>query len=111
MIEFFLIISSIIIAFFFGMNVGWKFREKVAMRNLKELNDVVNGGETFTKENSIMVKVEEANNTFYIFNHDTDSFITQGNTKSEIEDTLKKMYPDKNILMKQSSLEIYNKLP
>jgi hypothetical protein len=67
--------------------LGWKFREYTAVRKITKMMQEV---EQAPKElNKLTVKIEKHNNVFYLYNIETNEFLTQGKSKEEIQDNLK----------------------
>jgi stalled ribosome rescue protein Dom34 len=47
--------------------------------------------------NKINVKIERKNDIFYLYNMETDEFLTQGSSKEEIQSNLKQRYGNVNM--------------
>ena len=44
------------------------------------------------ESNKLTVKIEKNNDIFYLYNMETDEFLTQGSSKEEIQENLKKRF-------------------
>ena len=79
-----------------GLILGWKLREYTAVRKFHKMVKQVEEQSPVTS-NKISVKIERNNDMFYLYNLETDEFLTQGSSKEEIQENLKKRF--KNIDM------------
>lgn len=81
--------------FIVGVLLGWKFREYTAVRKFNKM--IKQAEETPKQPNKISVKIERSGKMFYLYNSETDEFLTQGYSKEEIQENLKKRF--KNVDM------------
>lgn len=89
------LLSFIFLAAFFwimGVFAGWNARERHAERMLNKFIDEV---KQESKPDMVKVLIEKHNDVFYVYDRDTNKFLTQGSSKKELEETLHKMYPGK----------------
>lgn len=82
--------------FIVGILLGWKFREYTAVRKFNKMIKKAEE-ETPKQPNKISVKIERSGKMFYLYNSETDEFLTQGYSKEEIQENLKKRF--KNVDM------------
>lgn len=75
--------------------LGWKFREYTAVRKFNKMLKQAEVKETQSEK--ISVKIEKHNDMFYVFNLDTDEFLTQGKNKEEIQANLKRRFGNVNM--------------
>ena len=76
--------------------LGWKFREYTAVRKFHKMVKKAEE-ETPKPTNKISVKIERSGKMFYLYNLETNEFLTQGYSKEEIQENLKKRF--KNVDM------------
>jgi hypothetical protein len=98
----------LILAIAVGFVWGYTFREKVAIRKtqllLKMFEEEVEKEE---KQSVIKIKIEKEKDTFYVYDFSTNKFITQANTRDELEDNLAKIFPGKKFgCTKENLIEI-----
>lgn len=98
----------LILALAVGFIWGYSFRERVAVRRteqlLKMFEEEVQKEE---KQSVIKIKIEKEKDTFYVYDFTTDKFITQANTRDELEDNLAKIFPGKKFgCTKENLIEI-----
>lgn len=82
--------------FIIGFLIGWKIREYTAVRKFHKMMKEVDEQPT-KPTNKISVKIERSGKMFYLYNLETDEFLTQGYSKEEIQENLKKRF--KNVDM------------
>lgn len=83
--------------FIVGLLIGWKFREYTAVRKInKMLRENAEKSEK-VEQNKITVKIEKHNDIFYLFNTETNEFLTQGKDKEEIQTNLKLRFQNVNM--------------
>jgi hypothetical protein len=78
----------------FCMWLGWKLREVFAQHMVNQLSDRLTIRLHDTIENAIPIAIERHENVFYVYNVDTNSFMTQGSTRKELERNLQRLFPD-----------------
>lgn len=83
--------------FILGLLLGWKLREYTAVRKFNKMLDSKKPQETVEKVNKVQVKIERNGKMFYLYNLETNEFLTQGYSKEEIQENLKKRF--KNVDM------------
>lgn len=92
---------------FFGL--GWKFRELHAQRIVnKYLKNADKAIEKDLEEHTMHVHIHKEHGSFYIYNSADDTFIAQVKSKEEMFDFFKNKYPSKNVLMKNTDLELFD---
>ena len=72
-------IALIVFAWVVGVRIGWEAREVVAVKRLKQLEVEK------AKETLVLVTIEKHDNHFYVFQKDTNKFLTQADTKEALE--------------------------
>jgi hypothetical protein len=80
-----------------GFVWGWFAREQQAVKRIKQMveEDPKNSIEKLEKLNLIPIKIEQHNNTYYVYSVKDRTFMAQGETKDILEDNLAKRYPGK----------------
>jgi len=91
------IIELVFLAIFFwvwGIYNGWNLRESFAKKRteilLKSLNEMEED-----ESDIVNIVIEKYNDMFIVYNKDTKQYMAQGNSKQEIEENLRKMFPGK----------------
>jgi len=90
----FLILILVVVSFFWG----YSFRERVAIYKTHQFLKIFREELESQKEKQkalIRIKIEKERNTFYVYDSQNSKFITQGNTKEELEKNLAKIFPGK----------------
>lgn len=93
-------IYLISIACFIG---GWYFRQWIAVLRIKHILEENDGKFPVIKKSKsdvpeLMIKIEKHKDIFYVFENETDKFLTQGATRAECVEKLAKMYTEINIV-------------
>lgn len=87
---------------FFG---GWVARERAAERRLNEIMDGVTEHVKDQVEKSLIhIKIEYHSGVYYVYNMKDNSFMGQGSTRKELEETLASKYPDKSFAATHENL-------
>lgn len=89
--------------FILGMLVGWKYREYTAVRKMQKLLKAADQPKEVDKVN---VKIEKHNDIFYVYNSETDEFLTQGLDKDEIQANLQRKFGNVNKVFHATSENI-----
>ena len=100
------IVLAILVVFIYlcGAVHGWHLRERFAKRMLGMLVKQVEEHEQQEAENLTHIIIEKHNDTFFVYDRDTKTFMAQGNTKDEVEEVLKKRFPDKRFACSEKIL-------
>lgn len=103
----FLVFAIITFCFFiYGVAVGWKAREKHALRLAEKLLDGLEEQvEKEEAESKVQVTIEKHGDVIYVYDKKSSQFMAQGNSKSEIEDVLSQRFPGKKFAASQEDLE------
>lgn len=84
---------------------GWNAREKAATRRIDEiLNETTEQVREHIRQNVIKIKIEQNQGCYYVYNLENNSFMGQGKTRQELEDTLASKYPGKTFAAEHSNL-------
>ena len=92
-------IALIVFAWVVGVHNGWKAREVVAEKRLKQLEVEK------AKETLVLVTIEKHDNHFYVFQKDTNKFLTQADTKEALEKNLRELFPGKRFVMTEENMK------
>jgi uncharacterized membrane protein len=90
--EIFFVVLSLMIAWFIGAFYGWSAHERFIQRTMAKA--LVGFEEEFIA-NRIKIKIEKHNDTLFVYEHDTNTFMAQGKTKEELEKQLQEKFPGK----------------
>ena len=98
----YIVVASIVFAL--GTLHGWALRERHATRTLERF---LKQAQEETEEDSelIHIVIEKHNDTFFVYDSETKSFMAQGSTKEELEENLKKRYPDQRFACQEKILK------
>lgn len=91
--------------FMLGLLLGWKFREYTAVRKFHKMVKQVEE-QSPVKLNKINVKIERSGKMFYLYNLETDEFLTQGYSKEEIQENLQKRFKNSDMVFHATSENI-----
>lgn len=101
MIEIIAVSVISVLAFF----AGWNARERAAARRIDQiLNDTTEAVKEHIRENIIRIKIEQEQGCYYVYEMDNNTFMGQGKTRKELEDTLASKYPGKTFAAEHSNL-------
>lgn len=106
--EFFLSVIGYIFVFTNGLLVGWFVREKYAQLKVNRYLAAYEEANKMTDTNTIIIDVHSEHGQFYIYDKQNGKFITQVNSKQEMFDYFKTNYPDKNVVMANDQLSIFD---
>ena len=70
----------------------------------KRIEQKIDAVLTEYRKNIIDSKIEYVNNTYFLYNKDTNEFLGQGSTFEELESFVRQKYPDKKFNVPQSEL-------
>jgi len=98
-----LLLSVIVlgVVYIIGLVQGWKARERKSIRNIQDFVDSVQQKE---QKDTIHITIEKHDGILFVYDMNTSSFLAQGNTRQEIEDALKKRFPDKRFACAESNM-------
>lgn len=93
---------------FLSFATGWKAREKAAEMKVNRYMKQLEEATVEDKENLLNVYLHFEHGIFYVFNKDTEGFITQVKTKEELFEFFKKNHSDKNVLISKDDLALFD---
>lgn len=83
---------------------GWVQREQYAKYVLSKLLDSVEETED-DSDSPIKIKIEKHIDSFFVYSMETDSFMAQGSSRTELEKNLSTRYPGKKFAATQENLK------
>ena len=98
-------IALIVFAWVVGVHNGWKAREVVAEKMLKQLAGNVEKAVEKAKENLVHITIEKHDEQFYVFQTATNKFLTQADTKEALEKNLLELFPGKRFVMSEENMK------
>lgn len=102
--DFIIVVVMCVIVFSLGVNVGWHLRERAAKRIVdKFMEDFHN--EQLDEEEFININIEKHNNTYYVYDKDSNSFMGQASDRIELEKVLAERFPGKRFMADGSNLK------
>lgn len=104
------LLIGIFIGFIAGSLGGWKAREKAAEMKVNKYMEVLEKAKENLSDSMLNIEVHNEHGAFYIYNKESKAFITQASSKEELLDYFKKNHPDKNVIMSQQDLELFDKV-
>jgi hypothetical protein len=102
--EYILFVSIAMLVYLFGAVHGWHLRERHARRVMEHVSRAVREHIESEVENLTHIVIEKHNDTLYVYEKDTMTFMAQGDTKDAIEETLKSKYPGKRFACSEKTL-------
>jgi predicted HTH transcriptional regulator len=102
--ELFIIFVVLVIGFSLGWNTREKYAEYKMQSLLKKINSQIEEEEE-NKEDFLIITIEKHKDILFCYDKDTSSFLTQANTKKELEENLRKMFPGKRFYASQENLK------
>lgn len=101
--EIILLVVFTFVVWVMGAVSGWNAREKHARKITEQFLE--NMQQSVQEDDSVIhITIEKHNNVFYVYDRDTNEFMAQGNTQSEVENNLRKRFPGKTFGCAQSVL-------
>ena len=85
-----------------GIVAGWNMREVYAKRVVL---DMIKETAEKVKKESIKIKLEKKDNTFYAFNFETDAFMGQAESFENIDKLLSDKFPGKKFLITEENMK------
>lgn len=76
-----------------GFVSGWILRRVAAQRYIRRLHDLFAAAERERASRSIKVKISKDGDQFYVHNHATGEFLTQGSSYADVIDRLDQHFP------------------
>jgi hypothetical protein len=78
-----------------GIHWGWTAREAVAKRRADFLLSKLQEIEEDTPEDIIRITIEKDNDILFVYHEQDSRFIVQANSREELENKLKELFPGK----------------
>lgn len=100
------IILAIVAFTFFAL--GWRTREKAAEYKVNKYMKELEKASEEAEEKVMNVYIHAEHGVFYVFNKETEGFITQVSSKEELMDFFKKNHSDKNVLISKDDLALFD---
>lgn len=88
----FLILFAVLLV---GIHWGWTAREAFAKRRAEFILSKLQEIEEDTPEDIIRITIEKDNGILFVYHEHDSRFITQANSREELENKLKEMFPGK----------------
>lgn len=99
----YIVVASIV--FSLGTLYGWHLRERHATRTLERFLQEAKAEEVEQPDDLTHIVIEKHNDVFYVYDKENNTFMAQGSSKEELEDNLKKRYPDKRFACPEKILK------
>lgn len=93
---------TLALGLFVGIIYGWNLRERHAERVLNKFLE--ESTTKVAKDNYIPITIEKHNETFYVYNKETNTFMAQGSTRDELENILHDKFPGKKFACDEKTL-------
>lgn len=87
-----------------GFVWGYRYRETLTMRSINTFADKVQKDIEHTIANTVYITVERQGDTFFVYDSETNKFLTQSSDKRELAENLKKMFPNKRLAARQENI-------
>jgi hypothetical protein len=85
------------VGFVVGMLVTTMTIRWMAQQAIARILDQINEEQEPEADNQLRVDVEFEQNIYFLYNSDDGSFVAQGNDLLDLQDNLRKRFPDRNI--------------
>ena len=101
-----LLLIFLVCMFFYVVGVvsGWRARERHAERVLSKFVEQAQEESKEVKKNMVRINIERHNDMFYVYDRDTNQFMAQGKTQTELEEILQKRFPGKRFGASEENL-------
>ena len=80
-----------------GMIIGWKLRERAAIRQLEQLQ--LEEIEEYVENKKIPITVEIVDDQWFIYKKEDGSFMAQGESWEEVTDRMAERFPEKRFII------------
>lgn len=87
-----------------GITLGWKARERHAMKIAQELLDGLEEKVEKQEPDRLNITIEKHGDCLYVFDRDSNQFMAQGKNREELESVLKQRFPGKTFAATQEDL-------
>lgn len=94
-----------VVAFTFGIGVGWRLREMHAENVVKRYMQEQDAKNKIDPASIINVSVEKHGDQYYIYDAN-NKFLVQVTTKEQLMEFFTEKYPDKTVMMTQEHLQM-----
>jgi hypothetical protein len=89
--EFLILVGVFVVAF----SWGWSMHASYVRYNNEKLAEMLTQIREVEDENLIRIIIEKHNDTFFVYSKEDSKFIAQANSKEELEDKLRELFPGK----------------
>jgi hypothetical protein len=97
---------QIFFGFVLGFIAGWFFIKAIIMYKTQQILKSIADTPLPEKEKKVVhINITRLKNRFYVYNNDTQAFLTQGASKAEITEDLQKRFPDTSFMANPSNLK------
>ena len=102
----FLVFAIITFVFFiYGFSVGWKARERHALRLTQQMLEGLEDKVEEEQKNKVYVTIEKHGDVIYVYDKSNSQFMAQGTNRKELEDVLSQRFPGKKFAATPEELE------
>jgi hypothetical protein len=96
-----------VVVWVMGAVYGWYARERQAKRTIDRFfSEVVDSTDEQDNNSIIPITIDHHSGVYYVYNKDTEEFMSQGNTPKELQDNLAKRFPDKKFAADKENLKV-----
>ena len=95
----------VVICFLAGFNIGWKVRELYATHKLRAWMEQAQEEYDEEEDDLIQVHLEKHNDILFCYDKETNRFMTQANSRDELEKKLSEMHPGKRFAVSPEDLK------
>ena len=101
-----IVIIAMVFTWICGIIVGWKVRETFARQQIDAmLDNIETKAIEEIKEKLIKITIEKHNDMFYVYDMEDNTFMAQGSTKEQLEESLRTRYPGKTFAADNDNLK------
>lgn len=96
-----------VVVWVMGAVYGWYARERHARRTVDRFfSEIEEDAEKTTTDSVILITIARHEDIFYVYNKDTEEFMSQGANRTELEENLAKRFPDKRFAADKENLKV-----
>lgn len=96
------------IIFIFGFFSGFLTLRGIVQHRVRKIKHILDAAEAESASNEVMVKFTRIDDQIYVYNAETEEFLTQGTNKQEIVNALTKRFPNISFRASPSNLKEVN---
>jgi hypothetical protein len=93
MLENIVMAVGVFVVWYLGAMYGWNAHERFVRRVVRK---TIYNLEKDIEESVVLIRIEKHNSVLYVYDSQTDAFMAQGKTRTEIETIMREKFPGKH---------------